>query len=268
MKSGSADPATPAAPRHTPFRVCLHSLPGKSAAADAAAAAMSSTSALTGAAILAADRSIVAEASIDASLSGPGAFVRRSVTPAYIAMPGFHSRQAERLGLRRLSSLTVHVLVRDGCAFACVATPSFPDAVARRFCTAAADAWKAAVEERATATFAAVTLRALLERYADADHSSRAESVQSLSSAVDDVKDLMRSNVSALLQNRDDLEALEDRSTRLLSEAATFERSGRDVRRRQCCRDMKARAVFACLLVLLAAGAAVVITGPVLKLWT
>ena len=123
----------------------------------------------------------MAEASIDASLSGPGAFVRRSVTPAYIAMPGFHSRQAERLGLRRLSSLTVHVLVRDGCAFACVATPSFPDAVARRFCTAAADAWKAAVEERATATFAAVTLRALLERYADADHSSRADSVQSLS---------------------------------------------------------------------------------------
>ena len=226
---------------------------------------MSSASSLTGAAILAADRSIVAEASIDASLSGPGAFVRRSVTPAYIAMPGFHSRQAERLGLR-LSSLTVHVLVRDGCAFACVATPSFPDAVARRFCTAAADAWKAAVEERATATFAAVTLRALLERYADADHSSRAESVQSLSSAVDDVKDLMRSNVSALLQNRDDLEALEDRSTRLLSEAATFERSGRDVRRRQCCRDMKARAVLVCLLVLLVAGA--VITGPVLKLWT
>ena len=229
---------------------------------------MSSTAALTGAAILAADRSIVAEASIDASLSGPGAFVRRSVTPAYIAMPGFHSRQAERLGLRRLSSLTMHVLVRDGCAFACVATPSFPDAVARRFCTAAADAWKAAVEERATATFAAVTLRALLERYADADHSSRAESVQSLSSAVDDVKDLMRSNVSALLQNRDDLEALEDRSTRLLSEAATFERSGRDVRRRQCCRDMKARAVLVCLLVLLVAGAAAVITGPVLKLWT
>ena len=179
---------------------------------------------LTGAAILAADRSIVAEASIDASLSGPGAFVRRSVTPAYIAMPGFHSRQAERLGLRRLSSLTVHVLVRDGCAFACVATPSFPDAVARRFCTAAADAWKAAVEERATATFAAVTLRALLERYADADHSSRAESVQSLSSAVDDVKDLMRSNVCSP-PNRDDLEALEDRSTRLLS-GPPFERSG------------------------------------------
>ena len=92
--------------------------------------------------------------------------------------------------------------------------------------------------------------------------------MQSLSSAVDDVKDLMRSNVSALLQNRDDLEALEDRSTRLLSEAAAFERSGRDVRRRQCCRDMKARAVLACLLVLLVAGAAVAVTGPVLKLWT
>ena len=92
--------------------------------------------------------------------------------------------------------------------------------------------------------------------------------MQSLSSAVDDVKDLMRSNVSSMLQNRDDLEALEDRSTRLLSEAATFERSGRDVRRRQCCRDMKARAVLACLLVLLVAGAAAVITGPVLKLWT
>ena len=68
-------------------------------------------------------------------------------------------------------------------------------------------------------------------------------------------------------ESGDDLEALEDRSTRLLSEAATFERSGRDVRRRQCCRDMKARAVLVCLLVLLIAGAAAVITGPVLKLW-
>ena len=31
---------------------------------------------------------------------------------------------------------------------------------------------------------------------------------------------------------------------------------------------MKARAVLVCLLVLLVAGAAVVVTGPVLKLWT
>ena len=223
------------------------------------------TSTLTGAAILSGDRSIIAEATIDESARDTGAVVRRLVTPAILARQGFHSKQTERLGLR--SSQTVHVLVQDGLAYACVATPSFPDAVARRFCTAAADAWRAAVESGTTQTFAAVALPALLERYCDPDHSSRAESVQSISSAVDEVRQIMQSNVSNLLQNREDLERLEDKSTRLLSEANQFERSGASIRRRQCCANAKAWAVCVVLVVLLAGVAAAVVLGPVLKLW-
>ena len=162
--------------------------------------------------------------------------------------PGFVSRPlgltARRLSLRRSDSpaqLTLHALVQPPHLFCCLGTPDFPEELAKRLCDELALLW---LEERArlarreedrsraanqigvggegggeggtSSTHAARgpgglsdALAALLERHADPERQARILRLCEIQQSASETVDLMSENVSRLLSNADDIEALE-----------------------------------------------------------
>ena len=162
--------------------------------------------------------------------------------------PGFVSRPlgltVRRLSLRRSDSpaqLTLHALVQPPHLFCCLGTPDFPEELAKRLCDELALLW---LEERArlarreedrsraasqigvggegggeggtSSTHAARgpgglsdALAALLERHADPERQARILRLGEIQQSASETVDLMSENVSRLLSNADDIEALE-----------------------------------------------------------
>ena len=162
--------------------------------------------------------------------------------------PGFVSRPlgltVRRLSLRRSDSpaqMTLHALVQPPHLFCCLGTPDFPEELAKRLCDELALLW---LEERArlarreedrsraanqigvggegggeggtSSTHAARgpgglsdALAALLERHADPERQARILRLCEIQQSASETVDLMSENVSRLLSNADDIEALE-----------------------------------------------------------
>ena len=160
--------------------------------------------------------------------------------------PGFVSRPlgltARRLSLRRSDSptqMTLHALVQPPHLFCCLASPDFPEELAKRLCDELALLWleeasrAAAISlsreggaagtsdpslsegvAGASSTHAAGpdlpgALAALLERHADPERQARILRLCEIQQSASETVDLMSENVSRLLSNADDIEALE-----------------------------------------------------------
>lgn len=139
------------------------------------------------------------------------------------------------------AQMTLHALVQPPHLFCCLATPDFPEELAKRLCDELAMLW---LEERVrlakreedrsraanqlgvggegggeggtSSTHAARgpgglsdALAALLERHADPERQERILRLCEIQQSASETVDLMSENVSRLLSNADDIEALE-----------------------------------------------------------
>ena len=160
--------------------------------------------------------------------------------------PGFVSRPlgltVRRLSLRRSDSptqMTLHALVQPPHLFCCLASPDFPEELAKRLCDELALLWLEEASRAAaiglsseggtagtsdpglsegvagaSSTHAAgpdlpSALAALLERHADPERQARLRRLSEIQQSASETIDLVSENVSRLLSNADDIEALE-----------------------------------------------------------
>jgi hypothetical protein len=162
--------------------------------------------------------------------------------------PGFVSRPlgltVRRLSLRRSDGpkqMTMHALVQPPHLFCCLASPDFPEELAKRLCDELALLWLeegsrvARLEEGSSwaanqisvsregggeggtsSTHAAGgpgglsdALATLLERHADPERQARLRRLSEIQQSAGETIDLVNENVSRLLSNADDIEALE-----------------------------------------------------------
>ena len=166
--------------------------------------------------------------------------------PGFVSMPlGLTVRRLSLLRNDAPTPMTLHALVQPPHLFCCLASPDFPEELAKRLCDELALLWlevgsRAAISfsseggaagtsdpglseggAGASSTHAAAhglsagpgglsdALAALLERHADPERQARLRRLSEIQQSASETIDLVNENVSRLLSNADDIDALE-----------------------------------------------------------
>ena len=211
---------------------------------------------------------------VEASVHRPGGSFRPETLSSAMergvmqlsTQPGFTSKPLG-LTVRRLSLLsgaptqmTLHALVQLPHLFCCLASPDFPEELAKRLCDELAlqgleHVSRAAIdvssEGSAGTSFTHAAgpgpsdaLASLLERHADPERVARLHRLSEIQQSAGETVDLVSENVSRLLSNADDIEALEEKSIALVHQSRMLHRGVREVRRTECCNLYKLRVLF------------------------
>ena len=102
--------------------------------------------------------------------------------------------------------------------------------------------------------FSGQVLEALLERHSNPERVTRFSRVSEIQQNAQETASVMVDNLGRLLATADNLDALDDKSTSLLTHSIALHRSAREVRRNQCCKEYKLRIICGILGPLMAAG--------------